>query len=316
MLEASSREDDVEAQMTAESTPLVELSDAMANAAERAGASTVLVDARRRIPASGIAWSADGVIVTANHVVERDDEIFVGMPDDARVKARLAGRDPGSDIAVLRAEGGFTPAERASEGSVRVGHFALALGRPSAGGIMASLGVVSAMGGQWRTMRGGQVGAYVRSDATLYPGFSGGPLVDLSGRVIGLNSSAAWRASGLTIPLWAAAPIVEQLLQGGRVKRGYLGVGSQPARLPSALAARLDGQESGLLIVGVEAGSPADQAGLLLGDILVRAGGTRVEDTDDLHALLGPESVGKPMPVTVLRGGTPTELTVTAGERG
>jgi len=295
---------------------LVQLSGAFAAAVERAAASTVTVDARRRIPASGIAWTAGGVIVTSNHAVERDEDITVTGPDGTAVAARLAGRDPGSDIAVLKAESGtWTAAERVPEGEAKVGHFVLALGRPGDGGPQASVGIISAIGGAWRTFRGGQVDGYIRTDATLYPGFSGGPLVDGSGRVAGMNSSGLARGAGLTIPAWAMTKIVDALLAGGRIKRGYLGIGSQPAQLPGALASRLGGQAFGLLVVAVEPGSPADAAGMMLGDILVAMATTPVTDTGDLQSLLGPDTVGAATPVTVLRGGEPTQLTVTVGER-
>jgi S1-C subfamily serine protease len=180
---------------------------------------------------------------------------------------------------------------------------------------MASFGVVSTVGGAWRTFRGAQVDGYIRSDTTFFPGFSGGPLVTVAGQVAGINSSRLWRGSGLTIPVAATAPIVDALLAGGRLRRGYLGIGSQATRLPEALAAKAGGQASGLLIVGVEPESPADAAGLLVGDILVRMGDTQLTDTDDLQAALGPSSVGQAVAVAVLRGGEPQTLTVTVGER-
>lgn len=302
--------------MTANETRsvLAQLSDALAAAVERAAASTVLVNARRRVPASGIVW-ADGVVVTADHVVEREDEITVGLPDGREVSATLAGRDPGSDLAVLRLTGsGGVAAERAPEGSARVGHLVLALGRPAPGGPMASLGVISAVGGPWRTFRGGQVDGYIRSDVTFYPGFSGGPLVDTSGRVVGINSSRLGRGAGLTVPAAAGGKVIETLLRQGRIRRGYLGIGSQPVRLPAALQARA-GQETGLLVVTVEPGSPADRGGLLIGDIVVQMAGAAVRDTEELQAQLGPDRVGQATPIIVLRGGVPRELMVTVGER-
>ena len=306
--------------MTANETSrsaLTELSDALAAAVERAGAATVRVNARRRLAASGVVWSPDGVVLTSDHVIEREEEIKVGLPGGREVPARLAGRDPGSDLAVLRVSGAdLTPAERALENSAKVGHIVLALGRPTAEGLMASMGVVSTLGGPWRSFRGGQVEGYLRSDVTFYPGFSGGPLVDAAGRVVGINSSRLGRGAGLTIPAAAAQKIVDALLRQGRIRRGYLGIGSQPVRLPPALAAKLGGgQETGLLVVTVEPGSPAERAGLLIGDILVGMAGAPVRDTDDLQALLGSDRVGQAAPLIVLRGGDRRELTVTVGER-
>lgn len=298
------------------STVLTELSDALAAAVEKAAGSTVLVNARRRIPASGIVWSADGVIVTADHIIERDENIEVLLPSGEKVSATIAGRDPGSDLAVLKVDTtGLTPAELAPAGSARIGSFVLAVGRATAEGPMASFGVVGSVGGAWRTFRGTEVEGYLRSDTTFYPGFSGGPLVDAQGRVVGLNSSRLGRGGGLTIPAVALTRIVGDLLAGGKVRRAYLGISSQGVRLPAALAASLDGQESGLLIVSVEPGSPADQAGLLIGDILVAFGGSKVTDTDDLQSLLGVGRIGQPTPASILRGGEAKDLTITVGER-
>ena len=296
---------------------LAQLSDGLAAAAERGARSTVQVNARRRLPASGVVWSADGVIVTADHVIERDDEISVGLPDGSQVAATLAGRDPGSDLAVLRAEAsGLEAAALAPEGDTKVGHLVLALGRPARGGAQASFGVVSAVGGAWRTFRGGQVEGYLRPDLVFYPGFSGGPLVDAHGRVAGVNSSRLRRGSGLSIPSAAVDGIATTLLEQGRIRRGYLGVASQPARLPEALAGSLDGQDTGLLIVSVESGSPADGGGLIVGDILVRFEDLRLEDHSDLQAALGAERVGTQAKLLLLRGGESQELTIAVGERG
>jgi S1-C subfamily serine protease len=310
------RKDDI---MTTNEAPrgvLAELSDALAAAVERAGAATVAVQARPRAGASGLVWTADGTIVTADHVIEREENVRVVLADGRELPARIAGRDPGSDLAVLRVDtGGLVAAERAPEGSARVGHLVLAVGRPAAGAPMASLGVISVVGGPWRTVRGMQVDGYLRSDVTFYPGFSGGPLVDTAGRVVGINSSRLGRGTGLTIPAAAAAKVVDMLLRQGRIRRGYLGIGSQRVRLPQALAGQLGGQETGLLVVTVEPGSPAEQGGLLVGDIVVGLGGTPVRDTDDLQAALGPDRVGRATALAILRGGERREVTVTVGER-
>ncbi len=297
-------------------TVLTELSDALANAVAKAGGSTVMVNARRRIPASGVAWSSDGIIVTSDHAIEREDEISVGLPDGGTAKATLVGRDPGSDIAVLRIDAGKVPAATLAPETTRIGHLVLAVGRPVEGDVMASFGVVGAIGGPWRTFRGGTVEGYIRSDVTFYPGFSGGPLVDGEGRVVGINSSRLGRGAGLTIPSAAVSHVVEQLIKGGRIRRGYLGIGSQPVRIPVGLAAKLGReQETGLLVVGVEPGSAADKGGLLVGDIMVAFADTPLRDTDDLQTQLGPDSVGQPRAVALLRGGEPATVTVTIGER-
>ncbi len=297
------------------STALSELSDSLAAAVERAAAFTVLVSARRRFPASGIAWSADGVIVTADHVLEREDKVEVVLPSGERLAATIAGRDPGSDVAALRVPATLAPAEPAPDGAARVGSLALALGRPTAEGPMASFGVISAVGGPWRTFRGTEVEGYIRPDTTFYPGFSGGPLIDVQGRALGMNSSRLGRGSGLTIPSTALARIVSDLLTAGRVRRAYLGISSQVVRLPAPVASTFEGRETGLLIVSVEPGSPADAAGLMVGDILVTLASVTLADTDDLQAALSASRIGQPTPATVVRAGELRDLTVTPGER-
>lgn len=297
-------------------SPLPAVSDALADAVERAGGSTVLVDARRRLPASGVVWSSDGLIVTADHVLERDEEITVSIDGERRLQAELVGRDPGSDLAVIRvAPEGLTPAARAPEGSARVGHMVLAVGRPGAGGPQASLGVVSGVGGTWRSRSGLAIEGFLRSDTTFLPGFSGGPLVDVEGRVLGINSSRFRPGQGITIPVAAVATVVDLLLQGGRVRRAYLGVASQVARLPEALASQVDGRETGLLVVNAEADSPAGQAGLQVGDIIVALEDAPIADTEDLQAQLGPERVGATVRLSILRGGELRELQVVLAER-
>jgi S1-C subfamily serine protease len=294
---------------------LTALSNAMAEAVLKAGAATVLVNARRRMPASGIAIAAD-LVLTADHVVERDDEIKVTLPDGSEISASVAGRDAGSDLALLRlARPAAAPAELATE-EARVGQIVLALGRPSSEGIQASLGVVSAVGGPVRTGRGGLLERYLRTDATPYPGFSGGPLVDSAGRVIGVNTSGVARGASLAIPIAFASQVAQALLKHGHVRRGYLGVRSQPVSLPAAQQRSLGREQaSGLLLVGVEEGSPAEAGGLFMGDIIVAIDGQLATDPDELAAALAGEIVGKPTPIQVLRGGQPLTVTVTIGER-
>ncbi|MEW5867819.1 MAG: trypsin-like peptidase domain-containing protein [Chloroflexota bacterium] len=301
---------------TSENNPLLTLSNAMAEAVEKAGASTVMVDARRRLPASGIAYAAD-LVLTADHVVERDEDIHVLLPDGAQVQASLAGRDPGNDLALLRLVGaqGLRPAQVAP-GAARVGQLALALGRPSPEGIQASLGVVSAVGGPARTGRGGLLEQYLRTDTIPYPGFSGGPLVDAAGRVLGLNTSGLAQGVALTIPTGLAWQIAETLARHGRVRRGYLGIRSQPVVIPAAQRQALGReQEVGLLLVGVEEHSPAAQSGLMVGDILVGLAGQPVSDPDELLARLAGALVGQSTPVEVLRAGQAQTIAVTIGER-
>lgn len=292
---------------------LTQLSDALASAVENAGRSVVSVKGRRRLAASGIAWREDGIIVTANHVVRRDEGIHVGLPDGETVEASIVGRDPSTDLAVLRMEGvTLTIAERSAE--PRVGHLVLALGRPGAD-VQATLGIISALEKEaWRTPMGGEIDQYMQTDVVMYPGFSGGPLVDSSGRLLALNTSALARGVSLAIPYSTLDSVAETLLSHGQVRRGYLGLSTQPVRLPAETAKEL-GQETALLIVGVESESPAEEGGLLLGDAVVAFDGERVRHHDDLLALLSGERVGQKVPVSILRGGEIRSVNVTVGQR-
>lgn len=301
--------------MSNHDNPLIALSDAMAEAVARAGASTVTVDARRRMPASGIAFSSE-LALTADHVVERDEDLSILLADGGRLAASLVGRDPGSDLAVLRVSGGLSPAEPASE-PARVGQLALALGRPSPESLEASLGVVSAVGGPVRTGHGGLLEQFLRTDTIPYPGFSGGPLIDAAGRVLGVNTSGLAPAGmALTIPTGLAWQVAESITRHGRVRRGYLGIASRPVSLPAAQRAALGREQSrGLLLMEVEDGSPAARAGLIVGDILVGLGGAPLSDPDELLARLVGDLVGQAVPFEVLRGGQRATIQVTIGER-
>jgi S1-C subfamily serine protease len=294
---------------------LTELSDAMAGAVETAAAGTVLVDGRRRFPASGVVYGED-LVLTASHVVERDDDISVLAADERELSARLAGRDPGSDLAVLRLEGSLSARAEPADQTARIGQLVLALGRPTPAGIQASLGVVSAIAGPLYTWHGGMLERHIRTDAIPYPGFSGGPLIDTSGRLVGLNTSGLSRGASLAIPVDLAWKIAAALAEGGSVRRGYLGIRSQPVAIPENRQAALGRkQEAGLLLVGVEKDSPAESGGLLVGDILTGFAGMPVSEPDQLIALLTGDVVDQPTQVEVLRGNELLQITITIGER-
>jgi S1-C subfamily serine protease len=294
---------------------LQNLSNALATTVAEAGSHVIRVEARRRLPASGIAWSADGIIVTAHHVVRQEDNIKVGLPNGHTAPASLIGRDPTTDLAVLRAEGiDLTPPALAEPEDLYVGHLVLALGRPGQT-VQATLGIVSALGEKsWRTPVGGQVDRYLQTDVVMYPGFSGGPLVNAFGRVVGLNTSALARGVSLAIPGSTVGRVVETLLKHGRVQRGYLGVSTQPVRLPDALGRQL-GQETALLVVTVEPDSPADKGGLMLGDTIVAVENTSIRHYDDLLSQLGADRVGTTVTVRFVRGGQVEAVKVMVGER-
>lgn len=289
------------------------LSSDLAETVEIAGASIVRVEARRRMPATGIVWSSDGIIVTSHHAVERDDNIKIGLPNGDMIDAALVGRDPSTDIAVLRASGAaLTGATWAEFESLRVGHLVLALGRPGKT-VQATLGVISALGEGWRTRAGGGIDHYLQTDVVMYPGFSGGPLVSAGGVMLGMNSSALARGVSITLPAATVRGVVETLVTHGRVRRGFLGVKAQPVQLPTGIAAEL-GQETGLLLAGVEKDSPAERGGLLLGDTMVTFAGEPVRHMDDLLALLSGDRVGRAVAVRVVRGGQLHTVEVTVGE--
>ncbi len=296
------------------STLLSDLSAALADVVAAVGAGVVRVEARRRLPASGVVWTSDGVIVTAHHVVEESEGIVVGLPGGETAPARLIGRDPASDLAVLRAEAsGLTVPPLADGADLKVGNLVMALGRPGHT-VSAALGMISALEGKWRTPAGGALDRYVQVDVTMYPGFSGGPLVDAEGHVVGINTSALLRGVSLTIPITNVRQVVETLLAHGRLRRGYLGVGAQAARLPAPLAQQV-GQETGLLLASIEPDSPAERGGLLVGDILIAGDGRPLRQVDDLLALLNDATVGSVVKMRALRGGQAVELPITIGER-
>jgi S1-C subfamily serine protease len=293
---------------------LQEISDALATTVTTMSPGIVRVEARRRLPASGLVWSRDGIIVTTHHVIEQDDNIRVGLHGGQTVTATLVGRDATTDLAVLRAASTeLEPPAWAEAETLSVGHLVLALGRPGQR-VQATLGIISALGESWRTPAGGLMERYVQTDVVMYPGFSGGPLVSMSGQVLGLNTSALLRDRSLTIPLATLRRVTDMLLAHGRIRRGYLGVSTQPVRLPAALNERL-GQETGLLLITVEPNSPAEQGGLLLGDTLVALDGTPLRHPDDLLACLSTERISATVLIRLVRGGEIREQSVVIGER-
>ena len=294
---------------------LSRLSEGMADAVEKIGLSVVQVNGRRRRSASGVVYAPTRVL-TASHVVEREEDLSVGTGEGRTVEARLIGRDPSNDLAVLEVPelGDGTVAEPAA-GGVRVGQISLAVARPSREGIRASFGVISSVGGPLRTGRGARLERYVQTDATPYPGFSGGPLINAEGDVLGITTLGFARGVALAVPADVAWDVAGTLAERGSVKRGYLGILSQPVRLPTAQRMGLEAG-GGLLVVGVDEDSPAGKGGVLVGDILVSLDATTVADTEELLALLTGDKVGREVPVGVVRGGEQKTLRVTVGERG
>jgi S1-C subfamily serine protease len=291
---------------------LMALSNSLAEATQTGGASTALVNARQRFPSSGVV-TASGLVLTASHTVQ-EDEIKVTLPEGDELSAELLGRDPHSDLAVLKLSDQKGTAAKTNE-DPHVGQLALALGRPTAEGVQASFGIVSAVGGPLRSPYGGLLESYLRTDAIPYPGFSGGPLVDAEGNVLGINTSGLGMGASLTIPAKLAWKIATAIEQHGGVKRGYLGLRSQLVEVPAdGQSALKREQATGLLVMGIEKETPAAQAGLIVGDIVVGFAGQPVSDHDDLLIQLNSGIVGKPADLEVLRGGKPQIIKVTVGE--
>lgn len=289
------------------------LSDQLADAVERASASLVLVNGRQRQSASGVVYASD-LVLTADHVLEREEDLTIQTPDKRTLPAQFVGRDLSTDLAVLRvANLGLDPLAVASE-QARVGQLVLAVGRTAAEGPMASVGIVSTVNGPLRTGRGSVLERYIRTDATPYPGFSGGPLVDAQGNTLGILTTGLVNGVALAIPVAIAKNIADTLAKQGYVKRGYLGISSQLIQLPASQRAGRT-QEQGLLLVKVDDDSPAQKGGLLLGDILLSLDGQVINDSEELQVLLTGDRVGKTIPIEIIRGGAVQTLQITVGQR-
>jgi len=284
---------------------LAAFSAELAGIVAKAAGSVVAVHARPRFSSSGVFWRP-GVIITAEHTIRREEEIEVTLPDGRNVAAALAGSDAGTDIAVLKVDGGGTVATRAAA-LPAPGNVALALGRSQDSGVNATMGIISAVSGEWRTWRGGRLDAYIRLDLTLYPGSSGGPVLNTDGEVIGVASSALSRIAGLAIPASSVDRVVEEILTRGHVARGYLGVGLQPVELPD--------HQKGLIVLSLEPEGPAAKAGVLIGDIFATLSGAEVAGTEEVQRVLERHRPGESVEARVWRGGQERTLAIAIGER-
>jgi S1-C subfamily serine protease len=292
------------------------ISSEFASAAEKVGSSVVAVHARRWMPTSGIEWKK-GVVVTVHHGVQRDEDIKVLLGSGRAVSAKLAGRDPSTDIAVLRIEEGSSSAPQLGDStSLRLGHLVLALGRTRRGDLVASSGIIGGISGEWRNRRGGQLDQHIRLDLALYPEFSGGPLLNARGEVVGINTQGLAHGRAVTVPVATVNRVVEELLEKGRIARPYLGIAMQPVEVPENMSSKLlTKTRAGLLVVHVENDGPAEQAGVLLGDVVFEVSGKTVEHMDAIQDSLATARVGDVLEVRIIRAAEIKPVSITLGER-
>lgn len=329
---------------------LEELSKEIADLVDDAASSVLRVEARRRLPATGIAWD-ENLVVTAHHVVEIEDDITIGTPDGGTLSARLLGRDPRNDLALLRVDGSLVPANLSNDEDLRVGNLVFALGRPRQQ-IKATHGIVSGLVNaadpnrrrrrmkqafakgkgdkrawkkskwkwkKWMAWEGESWGMllarrFIQTDVTMYPGFSGGPLLGADGALHGMNTSGFGGGVSAAVPVDVLRKSVATLLSDGKIKTGYLGIGVQTAQLPESVAESLD-QDAGLLVVSIETDSPATAAGMLVGDILTALDGDAVEHIDELQVILARLEPGSEIGMRFVRGGEIREGSVVVGEK-
>jgi len=298
------------------SNPLQDVSHDLARAVEQVSRSVVAVNARRHLSSSGVYWR-DGIIITAAHTIRRTEDVSVTLPSGQIAAVSYAGADPSTDLAVLKIDSKeFVVPAFGDTSQLQVGQLVLAVGRGAVRGINAALGMIGVLSGAWRTWRGGLIDRFIGLDLTLHPGVAGGPLVDAQARVLGINTSAFSRGIALAIPVSTVNRVVQRLLEKGHINRGYLGLGMQRVPLPEEVKNALKlSADSGLVVVTVDPKGPGDQAGVLFGDVIVSLEDTPVGSVRDLQAFLEPESVGKTIALSLIRGGQPVKINIIVGER-
>jgi S1-C subfamily serine protease len=295
--------------------PLMTLSEHLASTVEQSGRSIVAIHARARFNSSGVHWSP-GVVVTADHTIQKDDDIRVTGPDGSTHPAELAGRDPSTDLAVLRVKDLNIPvATKAGGSGLKPGNTILVVGRFK-DSVSAAFGVLSSVSGPSQTWRGGRLDQVLRLDVALHAGAAGGAVVDADGKLIGIASPALSRVAVFAIPVATVDRVTEKLLIHGRIPRGYLGVGLQPIAIPEHLKNKLSlPTSSGLIAVSVDADAPAGQAGILIGDILLELAGRAMHRPENVQEVLDSESIGKKLAARILRAGNTMDVELTVGER-
>jgi S1-C subfamily serine protease len=290
---------------------LVSLNGEIQSVVRKAGDSVVEVRARRRMPSSGVAWPGEGLVVTALHTVEEDDGIEIGTTRGESFPAEIAGRDPSTGIALLRAKkASFAIPAWGDTAKLEPGEI-LVLVSSSSHGRRVSMTTASVVGGVWTTDQGGRIDRYVETDSRLFPGFSGSLLLGADGRALALATAGLRRRTPIAIPVETLRRVIESLLEHGEVRRGFLGITTYPIRLPDSL----ESQRAGLLVLSVQEGSPAGKAGLFLGDVLLAIDGRTVDSPSALLSILGEERIGKPLDVRILRTGKEESVSVVVGSR-
>ncbi|MBL8920803.1 MAG: PDZ domain-containing protein [Myxococcaceae bacterium] len=291
--------------------PANELSEALSSVVEAVGRSVVRVEGGRRHPTSGLVVSSNRVITVARGLFR--DEVMVGL-EGVEHRAKVKGRDLTTDLALLETEAELPAVQLSDTSQLKVGQLVLKLARPGQT-VRATSGILSAVGrSPWKTMSGGTVDRYLEADAAHHPGFSGGPLVSVDGRVLGLTSTGLLKGASLTVPSSTVQRIVGQLELHGRVRRSYLGLQMQPVRLPEDVH-QSTGEEVGLIVMQVEKDGPADKAGIRYGDTLLHLGDASVKTLDDLTSYLRADHVGEQVPATIWRQGKVEQMQVTLGAR-
>jgi S1-C subfamily serine protease len=323
----SSSSQPTDSRRTNDSGLLDAYSQAVIRAAETVSPAVLKIDVRlngqggRRAGGSGSGFliAPDGFALTNSHVVSGADEIHVTMSDGHRTRATLVGDDPDSDLAVIRLPHSDLPfATFADSQAIRVGQLAIAVGNPLGFQYSVTAGVVSALGRSLRAGSGRLMDDILQTDAALNPGNSGGPLVDSHGRVIGVNTAMILPAQGICFAIASntARLVATQLIGFGRVRRSYLGIAGQNVVLPRWLVRKHDLlQDSGVVVAGIEPGSPAQHAGLEQGDLLVALDEAPIESIDDLHRQLTGARAGVPAQLTIIRDDEQIRLSVTAAEK-
>jgi serine protease DegQ len=294
---------------------LVELSNALAAATEQAAATVVAVHSEPRGSASGIIWRP-GVIVTSEHALRRDEEIRVTLADGRVFTATLVGRDPSTDLAVLKCAEAASTLVAGDISALKPGSLILAVGRTRASGPVAAFGVVSLMTAERKTWTGVSLTPYVRLDVSIQPTAVGGAVVDTAGKILGVITPRFGRFGSTLTPASTVNNVVDTLLEKGRIPRGYLGVGLQSVRLPEALRQTLKHEErTAAIVLEIEPNSPANRAGLMIGDIIVSLAGDKVSRLEDIHSKLHGSAIGKPFSIGFVRGGVLQEAEITVAER-